>query len=63
MNTKIKQNFIIIDSILHETRQIKCWCIIAPSIQEGLMGVMRKSKFNGRPNNHDTQGSDNYNPV
>ena len=31
--------------------------------QEGLMGVIIKSMFNDRPNNHDTQGSEHYNPV
>ena len=63
MNTKTKQNIIIMDSTLHETRQNKCWCKIAPNIQEGLMGVMIKNMFNGIPTNHDSQESEHYNPV
>ena len=31
-------------------------------MKEGLMDVMIKSMFNDRPNNHDTQGSEHYNP-
>ena len=46
MNTKIKQNIIIIASTLHETRQNRCWCKNAPNIQDELMGVMIKSMFN-----------------
>ena len=56
MNTKIKQNIIIIASTLHETKQNKCVCKIAPYIQEGIMGVMIKIMFNDRPKNHDTWG-------
>ena len=41
----------------------KYWGKIAPNIQEGLMGVMIKNMFNDIPNNHDTQGSEHYNPV
>ena len=40
MNTKIKQNIIIIASTLHETRQNRCWCKNAPNIQDELMGVI-----------------------
>ena len=43
--------------------QNKCWRQIAQNIQEGLMDVMRKSMFNDRPCNHDTQVSDYYIPV
>ena len=46
MNTKIKQNIIIIASTLHETRQNRCWCKIAPNIQDEFMDVMIKSMFN-----------------
>ena len=59
MSTKIKQNIIIIDSKLHETRQNKCWCKIALNIQEGLMGVKIKKKkkmLNDRPTKHDYRG-------
>ena len=40
MNTKIKQNIIIIASTLHETRQNKCWCKNIPNIQDELMVVI-----------------------
>ena len=29
-----------------KTRQNRCWCKIAPNIQDELMGVMIKSMFN-----------------
>ena len=60
INTKTN---IIKALTLHETRQNKCWCKIAPNIQEVLMGVMRKGMFYYWPINHDTQGSGHYNSV
>ena len=63
MNTKIKQNIIIIALTLHETRQNRCWCKIAPNIQDELMSVVTKSMFNDTQNKPLYTWSEHYNSV